>query len=291
MFLLQPVATGACVRARRLAVAARVTAALVAAAPLGAQTDYYNTDLGRPLQVEDYLPLERYGLELQAAPLRVERARGGVYSWGIEPELAYGILPRTHFEVGLPLAYVDAGPVGGHASGLAGVDVSLFHQLNVETAVPGFAVVGEALLPAGGLGPDKTYASVKGIATRTLSWARFHANAQYTFGSRLPADGEGEALGGGAVELSRWLAGLAVDKTFPLRSLLVGAELTARQPLRRGEDTELSSTVGTRYQLSPRWNIDGGIGRRLTGDARGWYATFGTSYAFGLPFLIPAARR
>jgi hypothetical protein len=262
-------------------------AALLLAAPrLGAQTDYYNTDAGRPLQVEDYLALERYGLELQAAPLRVERARGGTYSWGVEPELAYGIFPRTHLEIGLPLAYVDAG-VGGHASGLAGVDVSLFHQLNVETAVPGLALVADALLPAGGLGPDGTYASVKGIATRTMSWARVHANAQYTFGSRPPAD----AADAGAVELSRWLAGLAVDRTFPLRSLLVGGELTAREPLRLGEDTELASTVGVRYQVSPRWNVDGGIGRRLTGDAQGWYATFGTSYAFGLPFLIPAARR
>jgi hypothetical protein len=64
---------------RSSALAVGVVAALAAAPRLGAQTDYYNTDLGRPLQVEDYLALERYGLELQAAPLRVERGRGGVY--------------------------------------------------------------------------------------------------------------------------------------------------------------------------------------------------------------------
>src|SRR5829696_2613273 len=150
MILLQPAATAARVRARRLVHAVGVAAAFIAAAPrLGAQTDYYNTDLGRPLQVEDYLALERYGLELQAAPFRVERARGGVYNWGIEPELAYGVFPRTHIEVGLPLAYIDAGPVGGHTSGLAGIDVSVLHQLNIETAIPGLAVVGEALLPVG----------------------------------------------------------------------------------------------------------------------------------------------
>lgn len=274
---------------------AALVAALVATAPLGAQTDYYNTDLGRPLQVEDYLALERYGLELQAAPLRVERARGGVYSWGVEPEIAYGILPRTQLEVGLPFAYVDGGPLGGRASGLAGIDVSVLHQLNAETAIPGLAVVGEALLPAGGLGPDRTYASAKAIATRTLSWARFHANAQYTFGARLPADAETPAggvpgsdqLGAGAVELSRWTAGIAADRTFPLKSLLVAGEVYTRQPLRRGEDVELASTVGVRYQQSPRWALDGGVGRRLTGDDQGWYATFGTAYAFGLPFLIP----
>ena len=271
--------------ARRAVVTA---AATIAPLMLHAQTDYYNTDLGRPLQIEDYLALERYGLELQAAPLRLERARGGVYNWGIEPELAYGILPRTQLEVGLPLAYVDAGSLRGRTSGLAGIDVSIMHQLNMETAIPGLAVVGEALLPVGGLGPDKAYVSAKGIATRTLSFARFHANAQYTFGSRLPGGeantGTADALG---VELSRWTAGLAADKTFPLKSLLVGGEVYARQPLRRGEDVELASTVGIRYQQSPRWALDGGIGRRLTGGDQGWYATFGTAYAFGLPFLIP----
>ena len=280
-------------------VATALVVALAATAPLRAQTDYYNTDLGRPLQIEDYLALERYGFELQAAPLRVERARGGVYNWGVEPELAYGILPRTQLEVGLPFAYVDAGPLGGRASGLAGIDVSVLHQLNAETAIPGLAVVGEALLPAGGLGPDRAYASAKAIATRTLSWARFHANAQYTFGARLPGDAEtadggtrgSDELGAGAVELSRWTAGLAADRTLPLRSLLLAGELYARQPLRRGEDVEVASTVGVRYQQSPRWALDGGVGRRLTGDDQGWYATFGTAYAFGLPFLIPSRGR
>lgn len=284
--------TTAAARRLRLVTLLAAAAGAVTAVPAEAQTDYYNTDLGRPLQIEDYLALERYGLELQAAPLRVERARGGVYNWGVEPELAYGILPRTQLEVGLPLAYVDAGALGGHSSGLAGIDVSLLHQLNAETTIPGLAVVGEALLPAGGLGPDKAYFSAKGIATRTLSWARFHANAQYTFGSRLPEAGAGGgSLGAGAVELSRWIAGVAADRTFPLRSVLVSGEVYAREQLRAGEDVELASTVGVRYQQSPRWALDGGIGRRLTGDDQGWYATFGTAYAFGLPFLIPSRGR
>jgi hypothetical protein len=264
-------------------VAAGALALALLAAPAAAQTDYYNTDHGRPLDTEDYLAVERYALELQAAPLRVERAPGGSYSWGVEPALSYGLLPRTHLEVGIPLVAVDGGVASRSASGLAGIDLSLFHQLNVETAIPGLAVVGEALLPAGALGPDRAYLSAKGIATRTLSWVRLHANARYTLGSALPALGEG----GGAAELSRWSAGVAADRTFPLRSTLVAAELQLRDPLRAGEDVELASTVGVRYQVSPRWNVDGGAGRRLTGDDQGWYATFGGSYAFGLAFLIP----
>jgi hypothetical protein len=280
------------------ALAAAVVSAAVsaAAAPrLVAQTDYYNTDLGRPLQVEDYLALERYGFELQAAPLRVERGRGGAYQWGIEPELAYGVLPRTHVEVGLPLAHLDAGPLG-RRTGLAGVDVQLFHQLNAETAIPGLALAANVLLPGGGLGPDRAYPSVKAIATRTLSWARLHANAEVTFGARLPAQaaapvGTPAQVGAGAVELARWTAGVAADRTLPLQSLLVGGEVYARQPLQLGESVEYASTVGVRYQLSPRLALDGGVGRRLTGDDRGWYATFGSAYAFGLPFLIPRRAR
>jgi len=286
-------------RTRALAVSLGVAVCAALPAQLAAQTDYYNTDLGRPLQIEDYLALERYGLELQAAPLRVERGRGGVYQWGIEPELAYGVLPRTQIEVGLPLAYLDAGPLG-RRTGLAGVDVQLFHQLNAETAIPGLALAANVLLPAGGLGPDRAYPSVKAIATRTLSWARFHANAEVTFGRRLPSDdggapgaGQGVAPGGtgqvgaGAVELARWTAGVAADRTLPLRSLLVGGEVYARQPLALGERVEWASTVGVRYQYSPRLALDGGVGHRLSGENRGWYATFGSAYAFGLPFLIP----
>ncbi|HEU0076252.1 MAG TPA: hypothetical protein VFQ76_01310, partial [Longimicrobiaceae bacterium] len=89
---------------RTLAGAAAALCAL--AGPLGAQTDYYNTDKGRPVRVEDALPVERHAFELQLAPLRLERASGGVYSWELAPEIAYGILPRTQLEVGFPLALV-----------------------------------------------------------------------------------------------------------------------------------------------------------------------------------------
>ncbi|MDQ3950355.1 MAG: hypothetical protein M3282_08405, partial [Gemmatimonadota bacterium] len=71
--------------ARNLALAS-VGALVAPAAPLAAQTDYYNTDAGRPVQIEDAYPVERRAFEIQAAPLRLERARGGVYHWGIEPE-------------------------------------------------------------------------------------------------------------------------------------------------------------------------------------------------------------
>src|SRR5688500_19135766 len=74
-----------------------------------AQTDYYNIDAGRPVTIEDAYPVERFAFELQAAPLRLARQRGGVYQWSDEPEIAYGILRRTQLEIGFPLAHVDHG--------------------------------------------------------------------------------------------------------------------------------------------------------------------------------------
>ena len=243
--------------------------------PAAAQTDYYNTDTGRPLQIEDAYPLERRAFELQAAPLRLERARGGLYQWGIEPEMAFGILPRTQLELSAPLAFIDGGP-GVQRSGLAGIELSALHNLNVETSIPALAIGAGVLLPVGALGPDRAYTSIKGILTRTFTWARFHVNGEYTFGS------EPESIG--TVDLARWTAGIAVDRTFPLRSLLIGGEVFAREHLRGGEDVEWNAGAGVRYQLSPRVALDGGIGRRLTGDDQTWYLTFGTAYAFGLPW-------
>ena len=81
---------------------------LLAAAPASVQTDYFNTDAGRPLTIEDAYATERYAFELQLAPLKLERSRGGMYTWTVEPEIAYGILPHTHVEIGLPPSYSRA---------------------------------------------------------------------------------------------------------------------------------------------------------------------------------------
>lgn len=262
-----------------------VAAALGALArPVSAQTDYYNTDKGRPVRIEDAAPVERHAFELQLAPLRLEREGGGAYHWEVAPEVAYGILPRTQLEVGFPLGWVDAGGDGGGASGLAGIEVAALHALNVETrTLPALAVAAEVLLPLGGLAPERTYTSVKGIATRTFTWARFHANAQYTFGGDA---GEGEDVG----DASRWMAGLAVDRTFPLRSLLVTADVFAEQPLHDGEEPGWTAETGLRYQTSPQFNVDLGVGRRFAGGGQGWFFTFGASHAFAVRSLMPSGR-
>lgn len=264
-----------------------------AASRVSAQTDFYNTDAGRPVQIEDAYATERYAFEMKLAPVRLERLRGGAYTWTIEPELAYGIWPRTHIEVGLPLAYSELGANSGRG-GIAGLDLSLLHNLNAETrTLPALGLRADILFPVGSLGPDRTYASLKGIATRTFRWSRIHLNGQYTFGSNMQTTSGNVIIAGspGAVEVSRWLAGVAVDKTYPLSATLVTADFYVRQPILDVVGVDYNLGAGIRHQVSPKWAIDGGIGRRLNGQDQGWFATFGTAYAFAVPSLMPGSGR
>lgn len=256
----------------------------VAAMPLSAQTDYYNTDAGRPILMEDAYALERRGLELQVAPMRLTRSKSGIYTWGVEPEIAYGIARRTQVELGVPVTYVDQ-TTGSGGAGISGIDMSVLHNINAETSIPAFAIAGSLLLPVGRYAPTRTFASVKGIMTRTFPAVRVHLNAQYTFGpsvTTLSAAPIGAAAEN--VEVSRWVAGAAIDRTLPLQSLLLTAEVYARQSLRVNQDLEWNTGVGARYQLAPRWVLDAGIGRALTSTDHSWYVTGGGAYAFGLPW-------
>ncbi|HJR64051.1 MAG TPA: hypothetical protein VJ803_10125 [Gemmatimonadaceae bacterium] len=265
-----------CLRSRRLALLA---ALLAMPASVPAQTDYYNTDAGRPVRTEDAYPIEYRAIEIQAAPLRLERVSGGVYHWSIEPELALGLFPRTQIEVGFPLESVDGG-TADRASGLAGIELSVLYNFNVETSIPALALATSIRLPVGGLAPDDSYGSAKAILTKTFSWARVHVNGEYTFGPSAGSDEDASGLG----ELSRWMAGMAVDRAFPLSSMLVTAEVVAREPLHGDRAASWEAAAGTRYQLTPRLALDAGIGRRLSGDEQGWHITIGTAYALGLPW-------
>lgn len=251
-------------------------------APLSAQTDYYNTDAGRPVRVEDAYAIERRAVELQLAPFRLERARGAAYRWGLEPELAVGLFPRTQVEIGFPLAHVE-GLTGRRQTALAGIDASVLYNLNAETRLPALAVVAEVLLPVGAMAPDKAYPSFKAIATKTFPWARFHLNGQVTVGD-APVAPVGIGRSASSTELSRWLVGVAVDRTLPLRSLLLTAELVTSQPIDATEQTAWDVAGGARYQLSPRLAVDGGGGYRLSGTDAGWYLTAGAAMSIGLPW-------
>lgn len=247
----------------------------------GAQTDYFNTDRGRPLHVQDATPIERYAFELQAAPLRWSRAPGARVLWSVEPELAYGILARTQLEIGVPV-HVAEGTDGGDRRGVGAIHASVLHALNVETlGWPALALNVGVEIPAGEFGPDDPYATVGGIVSRTTRLGRLHLNADATIGP----DVEGER----GHDLERWSAGLAADRAFPLRSMLVGAEVVASRPIGHGDDLQWRAAAGVRWQLSPYWALDAGVGRSF-GDDREWSLTFGAARAFGLLRLFPGNR-
>lgn len=266
-----------------LAVAAAVVLAHVTSPAAHAQTDYFNTDAGRPIRTEDAYAIERRAIELQVAPLRLERPRGGGYRWGIEPEIAVGLLPRTQFEIGFPLEHAE-GPSGTRTTALAGLEMSALYNFNAETRIPALAIVADVYVPAGPIGPDRAVPSLKGIATKTISWARFHLNAQWSF---LDVQSTGTVTSANA-ELSQWTAGLAIDKSLPLSSMLFTAEVVTSEPLTMGTARRLDAAGGSRIQLSPRVAFDVGGGYRLRGDEQGWFFTTGAAVAIGLPW---ASRR
>lgn len=256
-----------------------------------AQTDFYNTDRGRPVQIEDAYVAERHAFELKLAPVKLERANGGIYNWGVEPEIAYGILPRTQIEIGLPLAYIEVGQQ--RTAGLAGLAFSIMHNLNAETeTIPALGVRADVLAPIGSLAADHTFASFTGMVTRTTTWIRFHLNGQYTAGPGTSGAAAGGSRVGGpaALEVSRWLVGGAIDKTYPLSALLITADFYGSKPIEAGSTVEYTTGAGFRYQRSPTLALDAGVGRRLNGESPAWFLTFGTAYAFGVGSLFPFGR-
>ena len=263
---------------------AAFTALLLVTRGAAAQTDYYNTDTGRPITIEDAYAIEYRAIELQLAPLRLERGEGAAYRWGVEPELALGLFPRTQVELAFPIEWIDRGARGNSSTaGLAGIELSALHNLNVETSIPAFALAADLLIPAGSLAPERAYPSLKGIVTKTFTWARLHLNARYTFGDRAePATNPDADHANG--DLSRWLAGIAVDRTLALRSLLFTGEVVAREPLAVDDRLQWSTATGLRYQLSPRVATDAGAGYRLSGADRGWFLTFGAAFSVGMPW-------
>ena len=140
---------------------------LVLAAPAArAQTDFYNTDRGRPLTTEDAIVIERRAFELQAAPLTFQRVMRGVSHWGIAPELAWGFAPRTQIEFALPIAVEDDGTRPRALVAVAGLEIEVLHQLNTETTTLPARAPGLVVRPVCQTGGAPVFES---IPFRTLS--------------------------------------------------------------------------------------------------------------------------
>jgi hypothetical protein len=80
-----------------------------------------------------------------------------------------------------------------------------------------------------------------------------------------------------------WLAGIAVDHTLPIRSIMVVADVFSERYEGIGRPTDWTGELGARKQISTRLVADLGLGRHFRGISPSWFATFGTTIS--LAFL------
>lgn len=224
---------------------------------LSAQLDYRNLDTRRPALIEDAYAVERYALELTVPTARLVRSKDGTASYGIYPELTYGLLPNTELSLGAALTERD------RSWAMRGLELSALWNLNTETAWPALALRAGAELPVGGFAAPETEGWVAALLTRTFGRSRVHLN------------------GGSGSDGLRW-GGLVIDRTLPFHSTLLLAETYARRPSRL-EPTQVNAGVGVRHQVTPTLVVDAGVWRGLRRDVGpAWGVTLGLSKAIGV---------
>jgi len=245
-----------------------------------AQADFRNLDPGRPIAIEDAQPIEFRAFELQFSLPRFVRERGGEWELGFEPELKVGFGRDWQFGVssGLVVAREDDNTV----STFRDTQLHLLYNFNQESRQwPAFALRPELSLRSGALGSEHEHGSLKAIVSKTFHRNRVHWNASYTVGPT-------EARGRGGELVNRFFYGAAYERTFPLRFVVLLADVYARKPIDNGP-TEVVFEFGTRVQASPRWVLDAGVAsgvlRHSVGPDVGF--TFGVSYSFSFRSLFP----
>lgn len=271
---------------KRLRCAGAATALLVAfCASAEAQVTYRNTDIARPVRIEDAVAFARYALDLHLSPVAVTWW-DGEQGLAVTPGATYGLMSRTQIDLRIPVSMTSAGDSG--ETGIAGVYLGVLRNLKTEGAVvPALAVRGSVVLPVGNAGPASAHPALTALATRTFAGTRIHFNAQYSFRD-LPRTLTREEIRRTArAGVVRWVTGVAIDRALPRRSLLLTAETYASQPLDETLDSQWSVGTGLRYQLSARLTADLGISTNLTGPDRAWALTFGIGRVTAVRSLLP----
>ncbi|MGZ3374636.1 MAG: hypothetical protein ACXU9Z_15205 [Gemmatimonadaceae bacterium] len=140
-----------------------------------AQASYRNLDAGFPVRVEDATVTERYALDLDFLNFRYDALSDSRNRFLYEPQVSYGMLPRTEVWVRLPTYYREA--TFTPRSGVAGLGVGAMYQFTVETLhIPALALATELFQP---IGPDALPSSysLKALLTRSFAPGRIHLNA------------------------------------------------------------------------------------------------------------------
>src|ERR1700730_18374897 len=150
-----------------------------------AQASYRNLDAGFPVRVEDATVTERYALDLDFLNFRYDALSDSRNRFQYEPQVSYGMLPRTEVWVRLPTYYREAAFTP--RSGAAGLAVGAMYQFTVETLhIPALALATELFQP---IGPDALPSSysLKALLTRSFAPGRIHLNGSIaSFAVRVP---------------------------------------------------------------------------------------------------------
>jgi hypothetical protein len=256
---------------------ATVVAATLSPEVSAAQGEYRNTAPRRPIQIEDAYANDRHALDLHISPIVVGHLPG-----------QSGILPRTQVDLSMPIAIAHTGSEG---VGIAGLELSALYNLNTETGgLPALALRAGSVIPAGHFGPERLHPAARAIATRTVRGMRLHANLEYTWGDE-PGDSLGPGLNRHSADLRRWIAGVAIDRTLPLRAILLTAEAYASAPVDNDHRTQWTSALGLRYQMTPTVTLDAAAGSRIRGPNSGWFFTLGAGRTTGVKALVPGLGR
>jgi hypothetical protein len=288
-----------------------------------AQAEYRNIESGRPVRISDATPTERHSLDLDLTTIRIDRLSLGRYRLQVEPRVSYGILPRMDISMRALGFYRE--PSAVPRGTVAGIGVGGEYLVKMESLrSPAIGIGGEAFFPTGP-NASRTAYSIKGLMTRTFSFARVHLNASYgTFSVRIPPpppDGGGVVIlppiidgpcsvspadgslavrsacmssAGGATTAAQaavragtntgahWLAGIAVDKTLPLQSILLIGDVYTERYEGIGRPTDWTAELAARTQVSPRLVVDLSLGRHYLGLSPSWFGTLGSTVSLPL---------
>jgi hypothetical protein len=85
---------------------------------------------------------------------------------------------------------------------------------------------------------------------------------------------------------NRWLLGVAADRAFPFRSLLVIADVYVEHFDGLAKPYSWTAEAGARRQLGPRLVVDAGLGRRYVGPNQLWFITAGATRSFAPRLLM-----
>lgn len=250
--------------------------ALGAPIPALGQADYRNLDPGRPISIEDAQPIEFRAFEFQLGIPRYSRGEGGGGALSVEPELKWGFAKDWQAGVSGELIRLRD---DGAARRFRETQIHFFYNLNQEgRALPAISFRPELTVGTGARGSEKPHGTLKGIMSKSVGTGRIHLNGAYTAG---PTEGSDHGEGGA----SRYLYGIAFERTFPLAFVALLTGLSVQKPI-SAAPPEMIGDLGARLQLTPTWVLDVGIFTGLrNGPDFGW--TVGLSHVFSFRSLFP----